>query len=63
MTDRETVIVDRGSRGSTGIILTIVIVLLAIGAFILFTNMNRGSGGTLDIDVPAVTVDVTPDGQ
>ena len=63
--DRETVIVDRGSRSSAGSIiigLVVAFALLAI-AYLVFFNNDGGSSGTVDVDVPAVSVDVAPDGQ
>ena len=60
--DRETII-ETGSGGSMGVIAGIAIVLLiAVVAFFLFNN-NGGGSRTIDVDVPAVTVDVKPDGQ
>ncbi|WP_157959746.1 hypothetical protein [Devosia submarina] len=64
--DRETVIVDRGSRSSAGSIiigLVVAFALLAIAYLVFFNNDGGGSSGTLDVDVPAVSVDVAPDGQ
>ena len=62
-TDRETVIVDRGGSGTAGIIIGIVVAIAAIAiAYLVFFN-NDGGSGTVDIDVPAVSVDVVPDGQ
>jgi hypothetical protein len=60
--DTETVIVDRGGS-SAGIIAGIVIVALVVLGFFLFFNGNQSGGGTIDVDVPAVSVDVVPDGQ
>lgn len=58
--EHETHIVDDG--GSSGVIAGIVIVaLLVLASFLLF-NWNGGSR-TVDIDVPALTVDEHPDGQ
>ena len=37
-----------------------VVVVLGV---LWFLNNNGGSSGTVDVDVPAVSVDVTPDGQ
>ena len=60
MADRETIITS-GSAG--GVIAGILIVaLLVLVAYFAFFNGNGGSR-TVDVDVPAVTVDVTPDGQ
>ena len=64
MAERETVIVDRGSS-STGMIIGIVVVLalLVVGYLVFFNNGAAPAGGTVDVDVPAVSVDVVPDGQ
>ena len=63
--DHETVIVDSGGGGSAaGIIAGIVAVVLIVLGFLWFFNgSNRGAGGTIDVDVPAVSVNVQPDGQ
>ena len=62
--DRETVIVDRRGPGAGGLIVGIVVALAVIAiAYLVFFNNNGGGGGTLDVDVPAVSVDVAPDGQ
>lgn len=62
MVDRETII-ETGDGGAAGIIAGVLLVaIIAVGAFFfLTTNTNRGQ--TIDIDVPAVSVDVVPDGQ
>jgi hypothetical protein len=62
--ERETVIVDRGSSGA-GVIVGIIVVLalLGIGYLMFANNAGAPAGGTVDIDVPAVSVDVVPDGQ
>lgn len=61
MADRET-IVTSGS-GAGGVIAGILIVaLVVIVAYFVFFNGNGGSR-TVDVDVPAVKVDVVPDGQ
>lgn len=60
--DRETVVVDRGGSGAGAIIAIVVVVaLLAIGYLVFFNG--EPTGGTVDVDVPAVSVDVVPDGQ
>lgn len=61
--NRETVIVDRGGSGA-GILIGVVLVvaLLAVG-YLVFFNGDGAGGGTVDVDVPAVSVDVVPDGQ
>ena len=62
--ERETVVVNRGGGGPGGVIIGVILalVLLVVG-YLVFFNNNGGGGGTLDIDVPAVSVDVAPDGQ
>lgn len=61
--DRETVIVDRGGSGASMLIgIIVVVALLAIG-YLVFFNGDGAGGGTVDVDVPAVSVDVVPDGQ
>jgi hypothetical protein len=62
MADRETIIETGGGGASAGIIAGIIIVAVVVVAFFLFFN-NGGGSGTVDVDVPAVTVDVAPDGQ
>lgn len=62
MADRETIIETRGGSGPAmiaGIIFAVVVVL----GVLWFLNNNGGGSRTVDVDVPAVTVDVTPDGQ
>jgi hypothetical protein len=62
MADRETIVETR-SGGGAGIIAGIVIVaLLVVGFLVFFNNGNGGSAG-VDVDVPAVNVDVVPDAQ
>ena len=61
--DRETFIVDRGGSGAGMLVgIIVVIALFAIG-YLIFFNPNGSGGGTVDVDVPAVSVDVVPDGQ
>ncbi len=62
MPDRETII-ETGSGNTVGIIAGIVVVALLVIAFFVFFNNPGGGTSTIDIDVPAVTVDVQPDGQ
>lgn len=61
--DRETVIVDRGGGSGAAVIGGIVVVLLLVVGYFVFFNGQSGGSGTVDIDVPAVSVDVAPDGQ
>lgn len=62
MADRETII-ETGDGGAAGLVAGLLVVALVVVGFFFFTGMNRGGASTIDIDVPAVTVDVTPDGQ
>ena len=62
MVDRETII-ETGDGGAAGIVAGLLIVALLVVGFFFFFGLNRSSSQTIDIDVPAVTVDVTPDGQ
>ncbi len=62
LNERETVIVDR-RRSPWGIIVAILAALALIAIiYMLFFNGQSGSG-TMDVDVPAVSVEVQPDGQ
>jgi hypothetical protein len=61
MADRETIVT--GGGGSGGMIAAILIVALAvILGYFLFFNGSFGTR-TVDVNVPAVKVDVVPDGQ
>lgn len=61
MADRETIVTSGGGAG--GVLAGILIVaLVAVLAYFVFFNGNGGSR-TVDVDVPAVNVDVAPDGQ
>ncbi len=61
MADRETIIDTGGGGGAGAIIAGILIVAVLVIAFFVF--FNNGGSRTVDVDVPAVTVDVAPDGQ
>lgn len=62
MADRE-VVVERSGPSALAIIGGIVVVIAIIAAIFFFMNGNTGGSGTVDVDVPAVSVDVVPDGQ
>lgn len=49
--------------GAGSVIVGIIVAIALIGVIYLFFFNNNGGGGTVDIDVPAVSVDVVPDGQ
>lgn len=61
MVDRETII-ETGDGGAAGIVAGLVIVALVVVGFLFFFGTGGGSQ-TIDLDVPAVTVNVAPDGQ
>ena len=62
--DRDTFIVERSSGGAGGVIVGIIVALALLGiAYLVFANNSGGGSGTVDVDVPAVSVDVVPDGQ
>ena len=61
MADRET-IVETGS-GGPGILVAVVLAVLVILSIVYFMNNGGVRSGTVDVDVPAVTVSVKPDGQ
>ena len=60
--DRETVIVDRGGSGAGAVVGVVVVVALLLIGYLVFFN-GEPTGGSVDVDVPAVNVDVVPDGQ
>ena len=62
MANRETFI-ETGDGGAAGIVAGLVFVALIVVGFFFFFSVNNSGRQTIDIDVPAVTVDVTPDGQ
>lgn len=62
MVDRETII-ETGDGGAAGIVAGLLIVaLVVVGLFFFFGTSHSGSQ-TIDLDIPAVTLKVTPDGQ
>lgn len=62
MVDREPYI-EAGDGGVAGIVAGLLIAALIVVGLFLFTGTNRLGSQTIDLDVPAVTVNVTPDGQ
>ena len=58
-------IIEGGGGGSgTGVIAGILLVaLVVVVLFLYFGGTFNGGSKTVDIDVPAVTVQTTPDGQ
>jgi hypothetical protein len=62
MVDRETII-ETGDGGAAGIVAGLLVVALVVVGLFFFFGTSRNGSQTIDIDVPAVTVDVTPDGQ
>jgi hypothetical protein len=63
MVDRETTIIDTGDGGAAGIVAGLIVVALVVVGLLFYFGMNGGGSQTIDLDIPAVTVDVTPDGQ
>ncbi len=63
MADRETIIDTGGGIGAGGVIAGILLVAVVVVGFFLFSNLGHGGSKTVDIDVPKVTIGVTPDGQ
>lgn len=63
MVERETIVERQGSSPVLAAIGGIVVLLLVIGlVWFLFFNNGEGGSGSVDVDVPEVSVDVTPDG-
>jgi hypothetical protein len=62
MANRETFI-ETGDGGAAGIVAGLLIVALVVVGFVFFLSVNNSSRQTIDIDVPAVTISVTPDSQ
>ena len=61
--ERETIVTDHGSGSAVAaVVAAVLLVVFLIWALNGGLNFSRSTGGgTVDIDVPAVTV--TPDGQ
>jgi hypothetical protein len=62
MADRETII-ETGDGGAAGVVAGLLVAVLIVVGFFFYFSMDGSRSQTVDIDVPAVTVDVTPDGQ
>ena len=62
MVDRETII-ETGDGGAAGIVAGLLVVALIVVGFFFYFGTNNSGSQTIDLDVPAVTVNVTPDGQ
>ena len=62
MADREFIQTDDGGAAGVAIGL-LAVVAIVIALFFVFGMSSSSGGRTIDIDVPAVTVDVQPDGQ
>jgi hypothetical protein len=63
MADRETIIETDGGGSSVALIAGIVFAVVVVLGILWYLNNSGGGSGTVDVDVPAVSVDVTPDGQ
>ena len=61
MVDRETII-ETGDGGAAGIVAGLLTVALIVVGLFFFLSTSHPGGQTIDLDVPAVTVNVTPDG-
>jgi hypothetical protein len=61
MVDRETII-ETGDGGAAGIVAGLLTVALVVVGLFFFLSTSHTGGRTIDLDVPAVTVNVTPDG-
>ncbi|MEO6395819.1 MAG: hypothetical protein ABIO40_07905 [Devosia sp.] len=61
MADRETII-ETGDGGAAAVVAGFMVVAMLVVGFFVFFGAGGGSRA-IDIDVPRVTVDVTPDGQ
>ena len=60
MVDRET-IVEAGDGGAAGIVAGLLVVALIVFGLVFFASAKHSQ--TIDLDVPAVTVNVAPGGQ
>lgn len=62
MADRETII-ETGDGSAAGIVGGMLLVAAIVVGIIFFIGASNSGSKTIDLDVPAVTVNVTPDGQ
>ena len=62
MADRETFI-ETGDGGAAGMVAGMLIVALVVVGLFFFFSVNNSGRQTIDLDIPAVTVNVMPDGQ
>ena len=62
MAGRETYI-ETGDGGAAGIVAGMLIVALVVIGLFFFFSVNNSGRPTIDLDVPGVTVNVTPDRQ
>lgn len=60
--EERTVVVERSSGGGAFAAIGIILALF-VAIVLAYLVLSQSGGGTLDIDVPAVSVDVVPDGQ
>ena len=63
MADRETIIDNRGGGMGAGVIVGILVAVALVIGVVWYMNNSGGGTRTVDVDVPAVSVDVVPDGQ
>jgi hypothetical protein len=61
MPDRETII-ETGDGGAAVVAGMLAVVMIVVVAFFYF-GIGHGTTKAIDIDVPKITVGVTPDGQ
>ncbi len=62
MVDRETII-ETGDGGAAAIVAGLLIVAMLVVGFFFFFGMNNSGRQTIDVDIPAVTVSVTPNSR
>lgn len=62
MADRETII-ETGDGGAAAAIAGLLVGAIIVVALFFFYGANAEHGKTINIDVPALTIDVAPDGK